>query len=100
MPITEAFGANQTYLGQVERLFNVGELIFQTASLPFNMEAQTQTNWCWAATAKSVSHYFFKRSPWTQCKVASAELGLTCCVSPVPSACNVSWFLDRALTRT
>jgi hypothetical protein len=100
MPITEAFGANQTYLAQVERFFKVGELVFQTVSLPFNMEAQTQTNWCWAATAKSVSHYFFKRSTWTQCKIASAELGLTCCVSPVPSACNVSWFLDRALTRT
>ena len=91
---------NQTYLAQVEKFFKVGELIFQTVSLPFDMEAQTQTNWCWAATAKSVSHYFFKRSTWDAIKIASAELGLTCCVSPVPSACNVSWFLDRALTRT
>jgi hypothetical protein len=32
--------------------------------------------------------------------VASDELGETCCTTPVPGACNVPWFLDRALTRT
>lgn len=68
--------------------------------LPFNMQAQTQSNWCWAATSTSVSHYYSTLSPWTQCKVASSELDLTCCTTPVPGTCNVPWYLDRALTRT
>lgn len=68
--------------------------------LPFNMEHQTQSNWCWAATSKSVSHFYSIFSPWTQCKIASDELGNTCCNTPVPGACNVPWYLDRALTRT
>lgn len=68
--------------------------------LPFTMQAQTQSNWCWAATSTSVSRYYSIFSPWTQCKVASEELGLTCCTTPVPGACNVPWYLDKALTRT
>jgi len=68
--------------------------------LPFNMEHQTQTNWCWAATSKSVSYFYSVFSPWTQCKIASAELSNSCCNSPVPSACNVPWYLNNALTRT
>lgn len=81
------------------------ELIFGTLfvqkQLPFNMEPQTQSNWCWSATAVSVSRYFWRRSTWTQCRVANAELGQrTCCTSPVPSVCNVPWYLDRSLTRT
>ncbi|WP_169814781.1 papain-like cysteine protease family protein [Nocardia crassostreae] len=77
-----------------------GEL-FTTKQLAFTMEAQTQSNWCWAATATSVSHYYWLFSHWTQCKVACNELSRTdCCGSPVPSECNVPWYLDRALTRT
>jgi hypothetical protein len=69
--------------------------------LPFNMQVQTQTNWCWAATANSVSHYFSRWSTWAQCSIANAELGHNdCCQMPVPSDCNVPWYLDRALTRT
>ena len=68
--------------------------------LPFNIEHQTQSNWCWAATSKSISKFYASLSSWTQCKVASSELSLTCCTSPVPGACNIPWYLDRALTRT
>ncbi|HKR07324.1 MAG TPA: papain-like cysteine protease family protein [Bacteroidia bacterium] len=64
------------------------------------MEAQTQSNWCWAATSKSVSHFYSHLSPWTQCKIAADELSLTCCNSPLPTGCNVPYYLDRALTRT
>jgi len=65
------------------------------------MQAQTQTNWCWAATSTSVSHFYWLWSPWTQCKVANAELGRSdCCNSSVPGPCNVPWYLDKALTRT
>ena len=68
--------------------------------LPFNMQAQTQSNWCWAATSTSVSRFYSFLSPWTQCKVASDELGKQCCTTPMPGACNVPWYLDKALTRT
>lgn len=75
---------------------------FVSRQLAFNMQAQTQSNWCWAATATSVSHfYWWFLNRWTQCRVANAELGFNnCCNSSVPSACNVPWYLDRALTRT
>jgi len=76
------------------------DLLYENVVLPFNMEMQTQSNWCWAATSKSVSHFYSGLSPWTQCKVAGSELNQTCCTSPVPSACNVPWYLDRALQRT
>ena len=74
---------------------------FQSKQLTFDMQAQTQSNWCWAATSTSVSHYFSFWSRWTQCRVANAELDRAdCCDDPVPAACNVPWYLDRALTRT
>jgi len=75
-------------------------VLITSTTLPFTMQPQTQTNWCWAATATSVSRFYSRLSPWTQCGVAGAELGLSCCVSPVPGGCNIPWFLDRALTRT
>ena len=75
--------------------------IFSGRALSFSMQAQTQSNWCWAATSVSVSHFYWTGSSWTQCRVAGGELGRTdCCNSPVPSPCNVPWYLDRALTRT
>lgn len=75
--------------------------LFVVKQLSFNMQLQTQSNWCWAATANSVSHYFWRWSTWSQCRIANAELGHTdCCHTPVPSECNVPWYLDRALTRT
>ncbi len=80
--------------------FSVLDWFYSSLILSFDMELQTQSNWCWAATSKSVSKFYSVFSPWTQCKVASEELEKTCCDSPVPSACNVPWYLDRALTRT
>ncbi len=84
----------------VEFSFNYYNWFYQNTVLPFNMEAQTKSNWCWAATAKSVSHFYSGLSPWTQCKIASDELSQTCCTTPVPSACNVPWYLNSALDRT
>ncbi|QYF93256.1 C39 family peptidase [Massilia sp. PAMC28688] len=75
--------------------------LFVQKQLPFEMQAQTQSNWCWAATAVSVSRYFWRWSTWTQCRVANAELGQRgCCGDPSQAACNVPWYLDRSLTRT
>lgn len=86
--------------GQLVRELRWKDLLFTNVRLNFNMQAQTQSNWCWAATSTSVSLFYRPSSGWTQCKVASAELNLTCCVSPVPGTCNVPWYLDRALQRT
>ncbi|MEX2552467.1 MAG: hypothetical protein WD627_05655 [Actinomycetota bacterium] len=43
--------------------------LFSSVTLPFDMQLQTQSNWCWAATAASVSLYYWPWSGWTQCKV-------------------------------
>jgi hypothetical protein len=90
---------NQLPLARLNE-FNYLKWFYTYLVLPFTMQAQTQSNWCWAATATSTSRYYSIFSPWTQCKVASDELGLTCCTTPVPGACNVPWYLDKALTRT
>ena len=88
------------HLDNLERKFSFWDWFYTYLVLPFNMQAQTQSNWCWAATSVSVSKFYSFLSPWTQCKVASSELGQTCCTSPVPGPCNVPWYLDKALTRT
>lgn len=91
----------QVILKPIAHELSIFNKLYQSTVLNFNMEPQTQTNWCWAATSKSVSFYYSSfLNPWTQCKIASAELGQTCCTTPVPGPCNVPWYLDRALTRT
>jgi hypothetical protein len=85
----------------LQRKIDFHNWLFFSQSLAFNMQAQTQSNWCWAATARSVSHYYWFLSRWSQCNIACAELSLTtCCDAPVPDACNVSWWLAKALQRT
>jgi hypothetical protein len=88
------------YIASTDKELKFAKWLFTYLVLPFNMQAQTQSNWCWAATSTSVSKFYSIFSPWTQCKVAAAELGKSCCNSPVPTACNVPWYLDKALTRT
>ena len=95
-----AYLARRPYSSLLQESTIFGKL-FVFKQLSFNMQMQTQSNWCWAATANSVSHYFWRWSTWSQCRIANAELGHTdCCQSPVPAPCNVPWYLDRALTRT
>lgn len=68
-------------------------------SVYFTMQPQTQSNWCWAAVATSTSLFYLPTSSWTQCTVANGALARTdCCATPYP--CNVTWFLDSALTVT
>lgn len=75
--------------------------IYYSKVLNFNMEAQLKSNWCWAATANSVSHFYAKiLNPWSQCKIASNEQGLSCCDTPTPTGCNVPWYLSNALDCT
>jgi hypothetical protein len=69
--------------------------------LAFTMQAQLQSQWCWAACSTSVSLFYDSASGWTQCTVVNAELGqATCCQNGSTAQCNRPWFLDRALTRT
>jgi len=94
------FASSRPYASLLKEV-NIRDFIVKSKHLAFNMQHQTQSNWCWAATSTSVSHFYWFLSTWTQCKVANAELGHSdCCSSPVPSPCNVPWYLDRALTRT
>lgn len=66
--------------------------------LPFVMQLQELSNWCWAAVTSSVSQYFDPNSGWTQCAVASECLTEPCCFST--GACNQPWTLDHPLTVT
>ncbi|HET7544088.1 MAG TPA: papain-like cysteine protease family protein [Polyangiaceae bacterium] len=80
------------------RLFQVWDR--PSVHLVFTMQAQTQSQWCWSAVATSTSLFYNAASTWTQCGLASAELGVAgCCGAPLPAGCNVPWYLDTALGR-
>ena len=101
MNATEAFRLSSRAYSTLLREVSIWDKLFQSKQLSFNMQLQTQSNWCWAATSTSVSHYYWWFSPWMQCTVANAELGRNdACNSPVPAGANVPWYLDKALTRT
>ena len=101
MDLSDLIHATSQPYSALQRKIDFHNWLFFSQSLAFNMQAQTQSNWCWAATARSVSHYYWFLSRWSQCNIACAELSLTtCCDAPVPDACNVSWWLAKALQRT
>jgi hypothetical protein len=63
---------------------------WQGDQLAFNMQHQQESNWCWAATATSVAHFYDAGSTWSQCTVANQQLSRTdCCGSGAGGACNV-----------
>jgi Papain-like cysteine protease AvrRpt2 len=65
----------------------------------FDMQPQTESNWCWAATSTSVALFYNPSSGWEQCTVANGELGRTdCCGSGASGPCNVPWYLQDALS--
>lgn len=76
--------------------FTRAELMI-TEPLDFSIETQTQSNWCWAAVAASVGHYY-QTGNWSQCGIASNALNFSCCDNPWQ--CNVYGYLDIALTIT
>ena len=68
--------------------------------VPLTVQAQLQSQWCWAACSTSVSHFYDSGSTWRQCDVANAQLGRSdCCGVGGSSACDVYGFLDDALRR-
>ena len=76
-------------------------------TLNFQIEEQQHNNWCWAAVAVSVSHYFSAKSEWCQCRLVSriakrrnlkvAGCGTCQKTKGVPEKCNFPWYLDEAL---
>jgi Papain-like cysteine protease AvrRpt2 len=67
--------------------------------LNFAVQHQLQDQWCWAAVSTSIAVHY-GATDWTQCSVANKELGQkTCCEDGSSSACNQSWYLDKALKR-
>ena len=69
-------------------------------TLQFAMEQSREKDWCWAATAVSVSRYYHPQSSWNQCKVADACLSLPCCHQPVPASCLRTHNLTGPLRQT
>jgi len=71
------------------------------AGLGFCMQDQTQTQWCWAATAVGMSLFYNPSSTWTQCSLVNRELGqTTCCQDGSSAVCNRPWYLQNALQTT
>jgi hypothetical protein len=68
--------------------------------LPFRMQHQEQTQWCWAAVTASVAD-FYNQPGWRQCQIVETCRGTSgCCTQGSSSACNQPWFLDQSLSRT
>ncbi len=59
-----------------------------SASLNFQMQTQQEDNWCWAAVAVSVSHYYDLTSSWTQCSLANRALPPISLVNPPLPRCD------------
>jgi hypothetical protein len=64
----------------------------------FKIETQEKLNWCWAAVAATVSHYFFPDQPLQQVDIAKSVLHLAAgidCNAP-GSACDQPAPLEQA----
>jgi hypothetical protein len=77
----------------------------------FRMQKQAAPNWCWAAVAVSVDHFFAPKSHKRQCGLVTEvfrewqgegapKVPLHgCCAKPVPGCCNKAWYLEDALKK-
>jgi hypothetical protein len=67
--------------------------------LDFTVQHQLQTQWCWAAVSVSIVDFYETPTAWTQCKLASTQLGANgCCENGASEQCNQPWYVDQALT--
>lgn len=70
-------------------------------NLPFNIQHQQQTNWCWTAVPTSTSIFYNPNSTWTQCTLVNSELDRNdCCQQGGSSNCDKDGYLDKALDET
>jgi len=63
-------------------------------------ERQTKSQWCWAAVALSLDHYFSPKSTWTQCAIARQVLHPAECWCGQPftnEVCDRAAYLQAAL---
>lgn len=68
----------------------------------FPLQLQELRNWCWAALAASVEHFYRPSSHVTQCSIANGELRREdCCDSEgkLGGCCDVPGFLMSSLNR-
>lgn len=65
-------------------------------TLPFLMETQEHSNWCWSAVAVSVARFYPPFATIAQCTLASLELNTdVCCTNP--ELCDVQHTLETSL---
>jgi len=69
-------------------------------SVNMSMQTQAQTEWCWAATTVSAATYLNSADAGTQCELVGACLSQQCCADGSTAACNVPWYLGKALAHT
>ena len=66
--------------------------------LDFDMQGQTQTDWCWLATTTSVQLFYQPSSGQTQCNLANTMLNRNSCCQQ-PGNCNQGGDTEAALKR-
>jgi hypothetical protein len=66
--------------------------------LSFSMQSQQQSEWCWAATAASVSAFYCDTPAASQCEIASRCLSMSCCITPLPPPPPPYWSGNRTYT--
>jgi hypothetical protein len=77
------------------------EFIPASLILPFNIQFQKQTRWCWSANTVGISLFYNPLSKWEQCKVVNLALDQSnCCNNGGNDQCNQSYQLDKALEIT
>jgi hypothetical protein len=70
--------------------------------LPFNIQKQEQTFWCWASVAQALA-LFYNKLKISQCTIANKVVIITkggyvdCCLNPADSLCNCPQKLISAL---
>ena len=71
-------------------------------TLPFTMQHQEESEWCWSAVTTSIDHHFDASSTRTQCQTVSEERRMKCCDSTFrrdPKVCNIPNTVHEPLRR-
>jgi hypothetical protein len=70
------------------------------AVLNFQIESQSQDQWCWAAVAASVCTFYNDETAPTQCGLANQFLfSAGCCQDGASDDCNIPFALDIVLNK-
>jgi Papain-like cysteine protease AvrRpt2 len=59
-----------------------------TNPLTVSYSPQQQNNWCWAACAEMAFHHAGVNTTVSQCDMATAQFGGSCCSAPASAACD------------